>query len=371
MQDMGYIPISVKQTREILITDILERFKRVNKQEVNTFTRQLYALQKAGLPLLSSLEAISQQTRNKYFKLVIMDISARIRSGSSFSDSMKGYNKIFDPVYVSMIRAAESSGSMVEILDKLSSLIEQEIDTRARIKAATRYPSMAFFVLCLGFLVVVVFVIPRFAVIYSQFNTALPLPTRILIQVNLLIQRFWYLFLSALTLVVVVFRYWIVSRSGRPVWDDFKLKIPILGELLTMLIMSRFARITALLIKSGVPILEVLDLVSSTSGNIIISRAIVSIKESVNQGRGLSEPMKVSGLFPPMVVQMVGVGEQTGKIDELLLNVADFYDRESGYLIKNLSAYIEPVLIFVLAFMVLLMALAVFLPMWNLIKLFQ
>jgi MSHA biogenesis protein MshG len=270
-----------------------------------------------------------------------------------------------------MVKSAEASGKLVEILERLSNLIEQDIDTRARIKAATRYPIIAFVSLCLGFLIVVTFVIPRFASLYGQFNALLPLPTRILLAINLAIQKFWFLSLLVVGGIVFAFLQFINSKAGRPIWDNFKLNIIILGPLLQMLIMSRFARITAILLKSGVPILEILDLAKTSAGNIIIARAIENIRESVKQGKGLSEPMKVSNLFPPIVVQMVAIGEKTGKVDELLLNVADYYDRESGYMIKNLSTYIEPLLIFVLAIMVLIMALAIFMPMWNLIRVFR
>jgi MSHA biogenesis protein MshG len=289
----------------------------------------------------------------------------------NFSDALKKYTNIFGEVYVSMIRAAETSGRLVDVLLSLNNLIEQEIDTRSRINAATRYPMLAFFVLCVGFLIVVTFVIPRFSSVYGQFGARLPLPTLIMIGVSIAIRKYWYIFLIVLGLMVFGFWRFINSRGGRPIWDNFKLKVPVFGPLLTMLALSRFARITALLMKSGVPILEIMDLVGKASGNVIIGRAIMNIKESIKQGKGISEPMKVSGLFPPVVTQMVAVGEQTGKVDELLLSVADYYDRESGYMIKNLTTYIEPILIFVLALMVLVMALGIFMPMWNLIKVFK
>lgn len=371
LSEMGYIPISIEEFRELGVDKILERFKRVESEEVNAFTRQLYSLQKAGLPLLSSLEAVAQQAKNKYFKIVIEEIARDIRGGLSFSAALKKHGRIFNGVYIAMVSAAEAGGNLVDILARITNLLEQEIDTRSRINAATRYPALAFVVLCLAFLVVVTFVIPRFAVIYSQFNTALPLPTRILIAISIFIRKFWYLAILITAGIIFAFVRFIHSKTGRPIFDNFKLKIPVLGPLVEMLIMSRFARVTAILMKSGVPILEVLDLVANTSGNIIIARAITNIKESVNQGRGMSEPMKISGLFPVSVVQMVAIGEQTGRIDELLTSVADYYDTESGYTIKNLATYIEPILILVLGIMVLVMALGIFLPMWNLIKLFR
>ncbi len=371
LSDSGYVPISIEEVSAFSAQKIIEKFNRVGLEEVNSFTRQLYALFKAGLPLLTILQAIAAQTRNKYLKNAITEVASDVRGGSRLSEALKKYPRIFDALYVSLIAAAEASGSMVEVLARLNQLIDQEIDTRQRIKSATRYPLIAFFVLCVGFTIIVTFVIPRFAIVYSQFNALLPLPTRILIGISVLVNKYWYIAILAVAGAVFAFTRFINTVKGRVLWDNFKIKIPVFGPLVTMLVMSRFARITAMLMKSGVPILEVLDLSARTSGNVIIARAIQNIRESVNQGKGVSEPMKLSGLFPPIVVQMVAAGEQTGNIDELLLSVADYYDLESSYKIKNLSTYIEPILIFILAVMVLLMALAIFLPMWNLIKVFK
>jgi MSHA biogenesis protein MshG len=371
LQEMGYVPISLEPAAQSAGLDFLRALGGVKLEEVNSFTRQLYSLQKAGLPLLSSLESVAQETPNKSLRSAVEEISRSIRGGLSFSAALKNHSQIFDDIYVSMVKAAETGGNLVEILEKLCALLERDIDTRSRIKAATRYPMLAFLTLCLGFLIVVTFVIPRFAAIYGQFNAELPLPTRVLIAISIALRKFWYLFILAAAGVVFAFVRFTRSSFGRPLWDNFKLKVPVVGKLMMMLVMSRFARVTAILMKSGVPILEVLDLVGGTSGNIIITRAIIQIKESITQGKGMSEPMKVGGLFPATVVQMVSVGEQTGRIDELLLNVADYYDTESTYLIKNLTTYIEPILILVLGAMVLVMALAIFLPMWNLIKIFR
>jgi len=371
LQEMGYTPISIQEVKGVRPEEILRKFRKVKLEEINTFTRQLYSLQKAGLPLLDSLDVIAQQTRNEYFSTIIQQVARDVRGGMNLSESLRRHSRIFDDIYVNMIKSAETGGAMVEILGRLTELIEQEIDTRQRISAATRYPMIAFFTLVLGFLIVVTFVIPRFASLYSQFDAALPLPTRILIGLNFVIRRFWYLFILGVGGTVFGFISFIRSEKGKAIWDNFKLKIPVFGQLLYMLVMSRFARVTSILMKSGVPILDVLGLVRNISNNVIIARAIENIRKSVNQGKGMSEPMKVSGLFPPIVIQMVSVGERTGRMDELLLSVADYYDRESGYMIKNLTTYIEPILIFVLGVMVLVMALGIFMPMWNLINVFK
>jgi len=214
-------------------------------------------------------------------------------------------------------------------------------------------------------------VVPRFASLYAQYSADLPLPTRIMITTNLAIRKFWYIFLIAGPLIVFTFKKFINSDRGRPIWDNFKLGVPVFGPLLLLILMSRFARVTAILIKSGIPILEVLNLVAASVGNTKIVRAIDHIKESVSQGKGIAGPMRVSGLFPPIVVQMVSIGEDTGSVDELLMGVADYYDQEIEYMIKNLTSYIEPLLILVLGTMVLIMALGIFMPMWNLMQLFK
>ena len=371
LSDMGYAVVTINQEHSFQKIDLFSGFQRVRLEEINSFTRQLYSLQKAGVPLLSCLESIAMETENLHFRAVIEEIARDIKEGVSFSEALQKHKKIFDDVYVNMLKAAESGGLMVSILERLTGLIEQEIDTRARVRAATRYPMIAFVTLCLGFLVLVIFVIPRFTMLYSQFNVELPLPTRILIAVNFAVKKFWYIVIPLAAASIFLFIRFINSRVGRPLWDNLKLKAPVLGPLVSMLTMSRFSRITAVLMKSGVPILEVLNLVANTAGNIIIKRAILNIRDSVNQGRGIAEPMKATNLFPPIVIQMVSIGEQSGKVDELLLSVADYYDRETGYMIKNLTTYIEPILILVLGIMVLIMALGVFMPMWNLIKVFK
>ncbi len=371
LKEMGYAPVSIVKAIEVNAKNVLNGFRRVRLEELNAFTRQLYSLQKAGVPLLASLEAIAIQTKNQYFKIVIEETLRDIKGGLSLSQSLEKHKAIFDDIYIGMIKAAEAIGRMEEVLERLSELIELEIKTRMKIKSATRYPMIALGVLCLGFLVVITFVIPRFATLYDKFNAALPLPTRILIGVNIAIRDFWYLVIIILSGLSIGFRYFIKSKTGRTFWDSLKLNVPIFGSLVSMIEMSRFSRVTAILMKSGVPVLRVLDLVATSLNNSIITREIQNIRKSVSQGNSMFEPMKMSTLFPPVVVQMVAIGEQSGKIDELLLSAADYYDREVEYMIENLTTYIEPILIFILAVMVLIMALGIFMPMWNLIKILK
>jgi type II secretory pathway component PulF len=371
IKDMGYTPISIQETRAVIPNVMFNWFKRVKPTELLAFTRQFYSMEKSGIPILASLESLAQEIKNKYFSLVLNQIVHDIKGGSSLSSALSKHGNVFDSIYIGMIKAAEGAGKIDEVLGRLTELIEHEIEIDAQIKAVTRYPKIVLAVLCVGFLILVTFVIPKFAAIYGQFNTPLPLPTRILIGTYAVLKKYWYLFIIVFAGIIYGFISYIKTKKGREKWDMFKIRVPVFGKIILMLVMSRFSRITALLIKSGVPILELLELSSAAVGNVVISKAVIDIRDSVNQGKGMSSPMKASGLFPSTIIQMVAIGEQSGRVDELLMSVSDYYDRESNYIVKNLITYIEPILICVLAIMVLIMVLGIYMPMWNLIKVYQ
>lgn len=370
---MGYIPISIEESKELGfgLPKLFGIFNKVAIDDLNLFTRQLTTLQKAGIPLLSSLNILEKQAKNKYFKDVIKEISGLVESGSSLSDAMARYPKIFSELYVNMVKAGEASGLLDEILTRLSEFGEKEADTRSKVQVATRYPMMTLFALFVAFMIIVTFVIPKFSAVFAQFKTALPLPTRMLLGLSVFLKNYWYLAILGITGCAYLFIRYINTKDGRLRWDTVKLKAPVFGQLFSMFAMARFSRTMSILIKSGLPILQVLDLSSRTVANTLISRSIDNVAMSVKEGKGISEPMRISGLFPPIVVSMVGIGEDTGKIDELLMRVSEYYDQQSDYMIKNLTTMIEPILIVFLGAMILVMALAIFLPMWNLISLFN
>ena len=372
LEQMGYIPIAIFPARvEFRFDRIFDRFSSVGFWELNIFTRQLFTLQKAGLPLLNSLNALKQQTTNRLLRNVIEQVSRDIEGGSDFSSALGRHPRVFNALYVNMIKSGEVSGKLPAILERLAVLGEQDEVVRLRIQAAMRYPAIVVIAIVIGFLVLVTLVMPRFAQLYSQFNTLLPMPTQILLGVNYTVTKFWWLLLAVVAIVIVLFRQFITTKPGRFWWNNVQLKVPVIGPLLLTLTMSRFCRITGMLMQSGVPILQILDLVAESVGNKVVAKVIQSIKNSVNEGKGISGPMKASNLFPPIVTQMVAVGEETGKVDELLLHVSDYYDVQADHTIKNLVSLIEPLLIFVLGLAVLFMALGIFLPMWNMMQLFK
>ncbi len=370
--NMGYVPISVVAAKEdSVVTKTAARFKRVAFSDLNVFTRQLYTLQKAGLPLLTSFRALREQTSNPTLKDAIGQMSREIESGASFSAALERYPRIFNSIYVNMVKAGEISGRLSENLERLAVLGEHEEKIRLRIQAATRYPMIVVTALLIGFLVLITFVVPRFTNLYSKHQAVLPLPTRILIAINYAIVNYWWAFLLIAIAGYLILKRFLNTKEGAVWWDRLKLKTPIFGPLLLHIVMSRFCRITSTLLHSGVPILQILDLGSEGIGNRVISQTIQTIKDGVNEGRGMAEPMKLSGVFPPIVVEMVSVGEATGKTDELLLHVSDYYDSQVDYTINNLVSLIEPVLILFLGLTVLLMALGIFMPMWNMMNLFK
>lgn len=372
LNQLGVTPISIIETKETsAVVKFLSPSVRVKFSDLNMFTRQLATLQKAGLPILLSLSALRQQTQNKIFKEVITQITRDIESGTSLSGAMEKYPLIFNSLYINMVSSGEASGRLEQVLERLATLSEHDETIRMRIRSATRYPLIVVIAIVIGFIVLTTLVIPRYAKIYEQYTTALPLPTQILLGINYAVTKLWWLLIAAGLVVYFLFKKYINTKLGRMAWDNLKLKVPIFGPLLLKLSISRFTRITGTLMRSGIPILKILDISSGSTGNEVISKAINNIKNNVAEGKGMSEPMKISGLFPPIVTQMVAVGEETGKLDDLLIHVSDYYDEQVDYTISNLTSLIEPLLIFVLGLGVLFMALGIFLPMWNLMSIFR
>lgn len=371
LRNMGYTPIMIEIKKPKNSIFNMELFARVRFEDIVIFSRQMSTLLKAGLPLLTGLEAIGEQTTSSVLKNVLSAIKRDVEGGVSFSEALTKHPKAFPPIYVNMVKAGESSGLLDDVMARLAQMQEYETETKSKVKSAVRYPMIAALFLMGAFIGLVAGVVPSFEKIFNQFKVELPLPTRILIGAKVAILDYWILTTAAVTALIIVFIRFINSPLGRDRWDLFKLKVPVFGPLFLRIGMSRFAKTTAALISSGVPMLQALDLVADTVGNQVMAKAIRNIKEGVNKGEGLAQPMKASKLFPPMVVQMVAIGEETGKLDELLLKVSEYYDQQTDYAVKSLTALIEPALIFILGIILLFIALGLFLPLWSLIRLFK
>jgi type II secretory pathway component PulF len=366
----GYTPIKIEAEEEIKSTfdKGWQIFDRVKDEDLIVFSRQLATLVTSGISFIRSMDTLAEQTKSRRLRKIIEEIRREVEGGSSFSDALAKFPKVFSPLYISMVKVGEEAGVLDDILHRLASLLEHDAMTRARIKAATRYPVIVVISMIIAFLVLTTFVVPKFASLYQSAKVELPFPTLVLIFLNKAIRTYWPLLLAAIAGVIFTFRVYVKTPSGRWNLDKFKLRVPIIGSVVEKTVMSRFARIFSTLYSSGIPMLHALDIVAGTLGNIIIARAVEVIKESVREGKGLAVPMASTMVFPPMVTQMVAVGEETGALDDMLTKVSDYYDLEVEYAIKNLSTTLEPVLLVFLAGGILFLALGIFLPIWDMMK---
>jgi len=371
---LGYFPIKIEEEGEMVplnLSDLWQRFQQVKFEDIIFFSQQLSTLYKAGVPLLTGLISLAEQSENKKMKSMLKAISQQIEKGSTLFEAMTKYPEVFTPVYVNMIRAGETSGMLGQTLDRFVTLADREMRTRQRVKEATRYPKIVLLSLTIAFGVLIAFVIPRFAEVFSRFNTPLPLPTRVMIGINNVFHTYWYIVLVALLGIPFLIRHYIRTPQGKYLWDRFKIRIPVFGPLFLKIALSRFAYIFVMLNRSGIPILQTLSITSSTIDNVILSQSIEEIGKKVREGSSLTDAMSESGRFTPLVIQMLSVGESSGTLDEMLMRVTEYYDIEVENSIKKLSTYVEPTLTLFLGVVVLFLALAVFLPWWNLASLFR
>jgi type II secretory pathway component PulF len=370
----GYLPISIEEETasiSINLSDIWKRFQKVKLEELIVFSQQLSTLYKAGLPLLSGLKGLRDQTLNQRFKEILEEIGLQIEGGNTLFGSMSRYPDVFPVVYVNMIRAGETSGRLGESLDRFVTLADRELRTRQRVKETTRYPKIVIFSVIIAFFVLLAFVIPRFVQVFARFNTSLPLPTRMMIGINNFSHNYWYLLLSAIVLIPLLLNRYLRTEKGRFFWDRFKMRIPGFGRLFLIAALSRFAHTFVMLNKSGIPILQTLEITSTTINNVILSQSIEEISRKIREGGSLADAMRESGKFTPLVIQMVAVGESTGTLDEMLVRITEYYDLELENAIKKMTTYIEPALTLFMGVVVLFLALAVFLPWWNMASLFK
>ena len=370
----GYLPISIEKTEEafsISFSDLWRRFQKVKVEELILFSQQFSALYKAGLPLLAGLESITQQVKNLKFRNVLEEVRREIEGGSTLYVAMSKYPDVFSTVYVNMVRAGETSGMLGEALDRFITLADRELRTQQRVKEATRYPKIVILSLTIAFAVLVTFVIPRFAQVFAQFKIPLPLPTRIMIGINDIFQNYWHLVLIMVIGVPILLKRYLKTEKGRIFWDSLKMRIPVFGPIFLKIALSRFAYTFVMLNRSGIPILQTLEITSTTINSITLSQSIEEISRNVREGRSLTDAMRETEKFTPLVIQMVSVGESSGTLDAMLMRITEYYDIEVENSIKKMSTYIEPFLTLFLGVVVLFLALAVFLPWWNMTKLFR
>lgn len=345
--------------------------KRVEARDLILFTRQLETMLDSGLPLLSALEILHQQSTHPRLGPAIDRVRADVEQGSTLTEALRKHPRVFPPLFVSLIHAGEEGGLIVPMLDRVASLLEYEAETRQRIRSATFYPSLVVAELFAAFLVLIRFVLPRFASLFRKFGAELPLPTRVLIGLSDFFDHQWVLVLAVLAGGVVAAALWIGTERGRRWVDRRLITMPILGPIFLKTAMSRVSRVLSALIAGGTPVVQALEVVRGVAGNRIVADDLETMRTGVVAGTGLAESLRGTRNFPPLVLKMMAVGEETGALDRMLMRVSRYYDQDVDYLVRNLSSAMEPILLAVLGGVVLFTALAVFLPLWNLMDVFR
>ena len=338
----------------------------VKVMDLIMFTKQFHSMLVAGIPILRILSILEDQTESKGLKNAISKIIQDINQGLSLSDALNKYPKIFSRLYCDMIKAGEISGSVPIVLDRLIYIIEHEAKVKSDIKSAFRYPLIVLIALGGAFIVLLTFVIPQFASVFSHAGITLPWPTKFAMLLYTFLSNYWYLIIGVIVITVFGMISYFKTRNGKFVRDSFLLEMPIVGPVFKKAALSRFASIFAILQTSGVPIMQSLTILSATMGNEALTRSFDHIRERIKEGAGISAPLKSAKYFTPMIVDMIAIGEESGNIDEMMRAVAKHYDDEVEYAIKGLSDALGPILIVGLAAIVGFFALAIFMPMWDL-----
>jgi MSHA biogenesis protein MshG len=342
--------------------------ERIESLDIMMFSRQMYTLLKAGIPIMSALNGLLSSTRNQALVKVISEIRSSLDSGRELSAALNLHPKVFNGFYVSMIRVGETTGMLDKVFLRLFEHIEFEKFMREQIKAALRYPSFVVMAMAVAIVVVNIFVIPAFAKVFQNLGAELPLMTRILLNFSNFMVSSWPYLLTGFAASALLFRSYIASDKGRYQWDSFKLNSPIAGPIVHKATMARFARSFALSSKSGVPIMSALSLVAQTVDNDFIAHKVEQMRSGVERGETILRTATNAGVFNPLVLQMIAVGEESGALDDLMEEIAEMYQRDVEYEIKTLGAKIEPIMIVFLGVLVLILALGIFLPIWDLGK---
>jgi MSHA biogenesis protein MshG len=339
---------------------------KVQLVDLMLFSRQMYTLLKSGVPILRALAGLEESTTNASLKQVVQDLRTSLDSGRELSAAMRRHPELFGPFYISLIRVGEMTGLLETVFLRLAEHLEFEKEMRDRVKSALRYPIIVVFAMGIALVIINIFVIPVFAKLFESFGAELPLMTRILLGFSNFTVAYWHVILAAMVGAVLAFRGWIATSAGRYAWDRFRLRIPIAGKIILKATLARFARSFALSMKSGVPVVQGLTVVAEVVENDFIAQRIEQMRDGVERGESVLRSAMTTGVFTPVVLQMIAVGDETGEMDALMFDVAAMYEREVDYELKTLASQIEPILIVMLGVLILILALGVFLPIWDL-----
>ncbi len=357
-----FVIISIDEIKEVAARQKTFRSKKVKADEIVIFSRQLATMVDAGIPIMQGIDALQEQVTHPTFKRVLISIRDDIQHGNSLSAAFAKHPAVFDTLYVNMIKVGETGGVLSKILDRISSYLEKTLRLQRKVKSALIYPIV---VVCMAIIITTILlvkVVPTFAGIYASFNRELPAMTQVLIAVSDILRKYLLFLVGGIVIIVVGLQQWHKTPQGALVIDRSVLRLPIFGDLLRKVAISRFSRTLATLIQSGVPILESLEIVGKTIGNRLLELTVEDVKTSVREGESLAAPLSKSGVFPPMVTRMIGIGEKSGQMEKMLLKIAEFYDDQVDAAVEGLTSIIEPLIIGFLGIVIGFIVIALFLP---------
>ena len=364
----GIMPTKVKERGKGLDVELkIPGFApKITTKDLVVFTRQFATMIDAGLPLVQCLDILGRQQDNKTFKGILVNVKEAVESGSAFADALKKHPKAFDDLYVNLVAAGEVGGILDTILNRLAAYIEKALKLKKQVKSAMTYPTTIIGIAVLVIGVILVFVIPAFEKMFADFGGSLPMPTQIVINISNFIQKYILVIIAGIFLTIWGVKRIYRTKAGRAAIDKWALKVPVFGIRIRKVAVAKFTRTLGTMISSGVPILDGLDIVAKTAGNKTVETAIYKVRQSISEGKTIAEPLEESGVFPPMVCQMIAVGEQSGAIDTMLNKIADFYDDEVDDAVSNLTAMMEPLLMLFLGTTVGGLVIAMYLPIFKL-----
>jgi len=360
------VPIAVKEKGKEIALPKLRR--GINEKSIAIFTRQFSVMIDAGLPLVQCLQILGEQQENKAFQRIILQVREDVEAGSSLANSLKKHPQAFSDLYVNMVAAGEAGGILDTVLQRLATYIEKAARLKAQVKSALIYPASVIAIAILVVYIILWKVIPVFATLFLSLGAELPLPTRIVVAMSRFVGRFWWAIIAAVVAVAFFIRQYYQTANGKMTIDRLMLRSPVIGLILRKIAVARFCRTLGTLLSAGVPVLEALDITARTSGNAVIEQSILQVRKAVEEGKTIAEPLKASEQFPPMVVQMISVGETTGAMDTMLSKIAEFYEEEVDLAVAGLMKLIEPIMIFFLGVVIGGIVIAMYLPMFDLIS---
>ncbi len=368
LRRQGITPGTVKERGKGLDMDLkIPGFEpKITTKDLVVFTRQFATMIDAGLALVQCLDILSRQQENKTFRKILVDVKESVESGSTFADALRKHPKAFDQLYCNLVAAGEVGGILDTILNRLAAYIEKALKLKKQIKSAMTYPTTIISIAFIVIAVILIFVIPAFEKMFADFGGTLPMPTQIVINLSNFIQDYILVIIGGIVGFIVGVKRIYKTKRGREVMDDFALKLPVMGVLIRKASVAKFTRTLGTMLSSGVNILDGLDIVAKTAGNMTVEKAIYDVRKSISEGKTIAEPLEKSGVFPPMVCQMIAVGEQAGAVDTMLNKIADFYDDEVDDAVANLTAMMEPLLMLFLGTTVGGLVVAMYLPIFKL-----